>query len=303
MTLYQMKLLIAVDEFGSISAAAQQLGITQPTASYQLQLLEQELGVALLTRRSRGMGLTKSGRLVVSDAHDIFQMVDAIPQRIAAIEQLVEGPVLLGLSPVSAAATNHFPKIYREFHQQFPRVQVSVVEQESAAMVDSLRRGEIDLAIMSLPLLGSGMEIRYLWREELVVVGAPDLVVQGPVELSELKKFSWILFRSGFGLSHTIISLCQNSGFDPQRAAEVSTMAAVIGFVSAGLGVSIVPREVAFEQVLVKRVSLIETRTPLYRTIALVTVAGKPLGPVSRALESGIVRYSHMLARDQARMT
>ena len=292
MTLYQMKLLIMVDECGSISAAAQRLGITQPTASYQLQLLEQEVGVALLMRRSRGMELTRAGRLVVSDARDIFRMVDAIPQRLAVIEHLVEGPISLGLSPVSAASTNHFPEIYRVFHQQFPRVQVSVIEQESAAMVESLRRGEIDLGIMSLPLLGSGMEIRYLWREELVVVGPPDMVFSAPIDLKELNDYSWVLFRSGFGLARTIVSLCQNAGFDPRRAAEVSTMAAVIGFVSAGLGVSIIPREVGSEQALVNRIAIINTRTPMYRTVALVTVAEKSPGPVARALANEIIRYS-----------
>ncbi len=294
MTLYQIELLISVAETGSISAAADVWELTQPTVSYQLQLLEQELSVALLQRKGRGVELTEAGRLVVDDGRKLIRIARAIPNRVAEAGRLVEGDVTLGLSPVSPVSTHHFPSIYRDFHRHYPDVRVSVVEEASAEMVSSLQNHRIDLAIMSLPLLGGYVNIEPLWDEELVIIDNPERAVGDTVNLTALKDESWVIFRPGFGLARTVVSLCQTHGFDPHRAAEVSTLGAIVGFVAAGLGISMIPREVAIEEETMHRVKIIPLNPPVFRTMALVTPK-EFLGPTTKALANAIVDYSARL--------
>lgn len=291
MTLYQLELLVSVADRGSISAAADFFGLTQPTVSHQIQLLEQELGRPLLRRRSRGMELTEAGKLVVNDGRQILQMAQAIPPRIQELDKVIEGPLTLGLSPVSPVSTHHFPAIYHMFHERFPGVQVSVIEEGSAELVARLHNSDVDVAIMSLPVLGSRVDITPLWREELVMIGAAAMPHRTR-SLTDFRDHPWILFRSGFGLSHTVISLCQSAGFDPKPAAEASTLGAVAGFVAAGLGVSIIPREAALEQEKSGRVHIIPLEPAIFRTLALITAMGAVLGPAARAMASTIREYS-----------
>ncbi|PSR33978.1 MAG: hypothetical protein C7B46_07645 [Sulfobacillus benefaciens] len=292
MTLHQLELLVTIADRGSVSATAEFFGLTQPTVSHQIQLLEQELGVNLVERKSRGMDLTEAGKLVVGDARPIIQMVRSIPARIQQLNEVVEGSVTLGLSPVSPVATYHFPPIYHEFHRRYPKVQVSVVEEGSRELVSLLHNNEVDLAIMSLPVLGSRVDITPLWREDLVVISNSPPSNNVPGSLRDFKNHPWILFRSGFGLTRTVKALCQSAGFDPKPAAEASTLGAVIGFVASGLGVSIVPQEAALAHQQAGRVHIIPVDPPISRTMALVTVTGNILGPSARAMAEAIRDYS-----------
>ncbi|MCL4351964.1 MAG: LysR family transcriptional regulator [Firmicutes bacterium] len=262
MTLHQLELLVSIADRGSVSSTADFFGLTQPTVTHQIQLLEKELGVNLVQRKSRGMDLTEAGRLVISDALPIIQMVRAIPVRIQQLNKVVEGSVTLGLSPVSPVSTYHFPPIYHEFHRRYPKVQVSVVEEGSRELVSLLHNNEVDLAIMSLPVLGSRVDIAPLWREDLVIIGNSQPSNKVSCRLQDFKNHPWILFRSGFGLTRTVKALCQSAGFDPKPAAEASTLGAVIGFVASGLGVSIVPREAALEHQQAGRVHIIPVEPP-----------------------------------------
>jgi LysR family hydrogen peroxide-inducible transcriptional activator len=292
MTLNQLELLISIADRGSVSAAADFFGLTQPTVSRHVQLLEEELGVELLQRKSRGMALTEAGELVVAEARPIIQRLRTIPVRVQELKDTVEGTVMLGLSPVSPVSTHHFPAIYQEFHQRYPKVTVSVIEEGSAELVANLHEHVVDLAIMSLPVLGSRVEITPLWREELVLIEAAGVEHPEQHKLEHFRDRPWILFRAGFGLASAVRALCQTAGFDPKAAAEGSSLSAVIGFVASGLGVSVVPREAALEHQRSGRVQIVDIEPPMARTMALVTSSDAVLNPAARAMADVIWAYS-----------
>ncbi len=296
MTLRQLELLVIVADRGSISAAAAFSDLTQPTVSYQLQQLEQELGVRLLERKSRGMTLTEEGQLVVSDARNLLKIAHEIPVRLAHATGVVQGQVSLGLSPVSPVSTHHFPAFYRKFHQNFPGVMVSVVEEGSLPLIEQIHEGSVDLAIMSLPLLGGQVDISPLWQEELLVISSIEEPAGRPLDFKQLHDRSWVLFKPGFGLARAVRALCQNAGFDPKQAAEVSTLGAIVGFVAAGLGISMIPREAAVDEERAKRVKVIKLTSPIYRPMALVTSRHRALTPAAHALADVIKQYAKTLA-------
>lgn len=291
MTLYQLELLISIADRGSISAAADFRGLSQPAVSHQIRLLEEELGVTLLLRKSRGMQLTEAGERVVDDGRQITEMVHAIPARAREVDQIVEGSLTLGLSPVSPVSTHHFPDIYQLFHQQYPRVKVAVAEGDSVDLVSRLHSREVDIAIMSLPILGTRINITPLWQEELVLV--TNKAIPRPGRLIDFRDHSWIVFHSGFGLRQTLVSLCQSAGFDPKLATEVPTMGSLIGFVASGLGISLIPREAAVEHAQKGRIHITPLDPREFRTIALVSSLNTPMKPATHALASVIREYSN----------
>lgn len=292
MTLNQLELLISIADRGSVSAAADFFGLSQPTVSHQIQLLEDDLGVELLRRKSRGMALTEAGRVVVSEARPIIQRVRAISVRVQELSGSVDGFVKLGLSPVSRVAIHHFPAIYHMFHKRYPKVTVTVVEEGSVELVAALHENVVDLAIMSLPVLGSRVEITPLWDEELVLITAPQSSVIPSKKLEDFQDSQWILFHPAFGLARTVSTLCQSAGFDPRPAAEATSLSAVIGFVAAGLGVSIVPGEAALEHQRAGRIQIVPVAPPMSRAIALVTSSNAVVTPAGHALADVVLEYS-----------
>lgn len=293
MTLNQLELLVSIADRGSVSATADFFAITQPTVSHQIQQLEQELGTELLRRKSRGMDLTEAGQIVVDAARSIIKQTKAIPGLVQDLKGLVQGSVTLGLSPVSPVSTHHFPTIYQMFRNQYPEVSVSVMEEGSAELVEHLHDGRVDLAIMSLPVLGSRVDITPLWQEELVLIDAANARSDDqPKSLAFFHDRPWILFRAGFGLTRTVSALCQTAGFDPKPAAEASSLSAVIGFVISGLGVSIVPREAALEHQHAGRVKILPITPRMSRIMALVTSSDAMLTPAGRSLAEVIWNYS-----------
>lgn len=293
--LSQLELLVSIADRGSISAAADFFGLTQPTVSHQIQQLEEELGVELVRRKSRGMALTDAGELVVSEARSVVQQVRAIVIKVKERVEVVEGSVVLGLSPVSPVSTHHFPFIYPEFHQSYPHVAVSVIEEGSLELVLKLRDGLVDLAIMSLPILGSHINITPLWREPLVLIDSTERHHPELVGLDYFRDDPWVLFHTGFALRSTVNALCQSSGFDPRPAAEGSSVSAIIGFVAAGLGVSIAPREAVWEHERSGRIQIVTINPPMSRTMALVTASETSLSPATRAMADAIVTYGRKL--------
>lgn len=293
MTLYQLELLVSIADRGSVSATAQFFGLAQPTVSHQIQLLEQELGAELLRRRSRGMALTDAGQRVVADARAVIRSVRAIPVRVQEMKEAIDGTVVLGLSPVSPVSTHHFPVIYQQFHRLHPQVDVSVMEAGSAELVSKLHEGLVDIAVMSLPVLGSRVNITPLWQEELVLITANGSPQESRlVTLDDVRDCPWILFRSGFGLARTVGALCQTAGFDPKPAAEAASLSAVIGFVASGLGVSIVPREAALEHERGGRVRILPVQPTMTRMIALVASSDAELSPAAKAMATTIWQHS-----------
>jgi LysR family hydrogen peroxide-inducible transcriptional activator len=300
-TLNQLELLVSIADRGSVSATADFFGITQPTVSHQVQQLEEELGAELLRRKSRGMDLTEAGKVVVDAARSIIKQTKAIPGRVQDLKGLVQGSVTLGLSPVSPVSTYHFPTIYQMFRDQYPEVSVSVLEEGSAELVEHLHDGLVDLAIMSLPVLGSRVDITPLWREELVLIDAANAPSDDRLHpLEFFRDRPWILFRAGFGLTRTVSALCQTAGFDPKPAAEASSLSAVIGFVISGLGVSIVPREAALEHERSGRVKILPVTPAMSRIMALVTSSDAVLTPAGRSLANVIWSYSRQQEHPEA---
>lgn len=272
MTLRQLEIFVVVAESGTISKAAEVLAVSQPSITHQLHQLEVSLGVALLTRHPRGIRLTREGALALGQARKILSDVHHMSRRLDQDSTDFRGTFTLGVSPLSPISVNHFPTFYQSLHKKFPHVRIRMVESPVLELGESIKKGQVDLGLMPLPLLTSDLQCDPLWREELVLIGSREAMraFSPTVALAALKDQGLILMKPGFGLNHTVTRLAMKSGFTPHVVAEVSSLQAMIGFVAAGIGMAIIPLDSVNLYV---RAGLVQAR-PLapraYRQVALV---------------------------------
>ena len=138
-----MRAFVAVSEVGTISAAALRLARTQAAVSLQLQRLEADVGVALVTRSSRGVSLTEAGEILAAHARKLFAMSEDARRQIAGHK--LAGRIRLGL--VEDLAASRLPLLLAEFQGRHPQVQLDLVSAGSAALSQAIKEGSRDIVI------------------------------------------------------------------------------------------------------------------------------------------------------------
>lgn len=267
-TLRQLECLVAVADHRSMSAAADFLDVSQPSVSHQLQQLEDALGYRLLNRHARGVSIRPEGQIVVDRARKILQEVESIGLGLEEAGTM-RGSVRMGIVP--SASSHHFPLLYRELKSRYPLVSVEIWEEFSEELVKGVRHGDLDLAVVTLPLAYSDIVVDPLWREELVLI-VPSHADWGtePVPMERLADQPYIGLTHGNGLQTRVLELFHRAGIQPRMIFEAKSIPTVIGFVAAGHGVSIVPVEAVRAQTGTGAVKAYPLAPPAYRQLVLV---------------------------------
>lgn len=246
MELRHLRYFIAVADELHFGRAAQQLGISQPPLSQQIQALEQELGARLFERTNRRVALSEAGRLFLDEARQVLAQVDKAAD-VARRAQLGElGEMKIGFTS-SAPFNSSIPKAIYAFRQRFPAVHLNLKEMSSRDVVDALLDESIEVGLMRPMSVPDSLVITELFREPLVaVINAAHPLAQGSeqgLSLAALAPEPFVFFpRSyGSGLHAQLLSLARAAGFSPHFAQEAGEAMTIIGLVSAGLGVSVLP--------------------------------------------------------------
>ncbi|CAI8822688.1 MULTISPECIES: LysR family transcriptional regulator [Pseudomonas] len=246
MELRHLRYFIAVAEELHFGRAAQNLGISQPPLSQQIQALEQELGARLFERTNRRVELSEAGRLFLEEARLVLAQVDKAAD-VARRAQLGElGEMKIGFTS-SAPFNSSIPKAIHAFRQRFPAVHLNLKEMSSRDVADALLDESIEVGLMRPLALPESLNVVELFREPLVaVINAAHPLAQGSdagVHMAALAQEPFVFFpRSyGSGLHAQLLSLARQAGFSPHFAQEAGEAMTIIGLVAAGLGVSVLP--------------------------------------------------------------
>ncbi|MBA1289916.1 LysR family transcriptional regulator [Pseudomonas japonica] len=246
MELRHLRYFIAVAECLHFGRAAEALGISQPPLSQQIQALEQELGARLFDRTNRRVALSEAGRLFLEEARHVLAQVDKAAD-VARRAQLGElGELKIGFTS-SAPFNSSIPTAIRAFRQAFPAVHLHLREMSSQEVADALLEKRVEVGIMRPLPLADTLHAVELFREPLVaVVNASHPLATMPgdgLPMAALAEQPFVFFpRSyGSGLYAQLLSLAQAAGFSPHFAQEATETMTIIGLVSAGLGVSVLP--------------------------------------------------------------
>jgi molybdate transport repressor ModE-like protein len=233
----------AVARSGSISAAARELGWTQPAVSQHLAALEREAGTPLLIRGSRGVSLTEAGRLLLARSDAVAGQLQLAQEELAAVTRLRRGRVRLAAYP-SALATV-VPPAVAALKDRHPDVDVTLVDAEPPEALDLLGGGDADLALVfgydgSSDAAGSGLRWEKVASEPVHLVVAPSSPhARGPVTIADLAAEPWIV-----GCQRCrghLLELCREAGFDPVERHSTDDYVVRQNLVAAGLGVTLLP--------------------------------------------------------------
>jgi len=299
---HSLRVVRAVHEHGSITAAAHSLGYSQPAVSQQLKKLEEQLGLAVVERIGRGVRLTEVGFVLARHAVTVANALDAAAGEIAELQGLRSGVVRLVAFPSASAAL--VPSLLARMKSQHPQIGVTYLEAEPPEAVAAVRENLADLAItFSYPgdrvdphrESAQGLRLATLRREEMMLVlpvehplagratgtGLSDASDEGAVDLADLAQENWV---AGCPRCRGhLLELCDRRGFAPRISYETDNVAAVFGLVEAGIGVALLPA-LAIESAGVRSgVSIRATAGHDQRILHAVTAAGAERVPALAA--------------------
>ncbi|RQE47550.1 LysR family transcriptional regulator [Pseudomonas aeruginosa] len=246
MELRHLRYFIAVAEELHFGRAAERLGISQPPLSQQIQALEEEIGARLFERTNRRVELTDAGRLFLDESRQVLAQVDkaVLLARRAHLGEL--GELKIGFTS-SAPFTSTIPSSIHAFRKAYPDVHLDLQEMSSRQVLKALLEESLQVGVIRPLALPDAVHWVELFREPLVAVLRADHPLAAGSEdglaIAALAEEPFVFFpRSyGTGLYDQVIALTRQAGFSPCIAQEASEAMTIIGLVSAGLGVSILP--------------------------------------------------------------
>ncbi|MFD7445087.1 LysR family transcriptional regulator [Streptomyces sp. NPDC059909] len=268
-----LRVLRAVAATGSFSAAARELGCTQPAVSQQMKALETSAGTPLLIRTGREMRLTQAGEVLVRHAAGILAGLTAAEEEVAAIAGLRAGRVRLVSFP--SGSSTLVPTALAALRAAHPGTRVSLVEAEPPRSEEMLREGDCDVALaFRYGPAGAEWEdlvVRPLLSDRLVglVPEGHRLADAGAVSIADLADEPWIAGCPR--CRRQLVAVCEESGFTPRIDFATDDYPAVVGLVGAGLGVAVLP-ELALESVLPKGARTVTVEPSVQREIVALTL-------------------------------
>jgi LysR family hydrogen peroxide-inducible transcriptional activator len=247
MEIHQLRYFCAVAETGSFTRAAEREQVAQPSLSQQVIKLEEELGVRLFDRLGRTVRLTDLGQIFLPRARVILNELKAAKEEVADKQFSPSGPVAVGVIPT--IAPYFLPPRIGSFCRKYPESSITVFEDITARLMDRLRAGLIDLAIMALPIRGHDLECFPLRTERLFAILPKEhkLAKKTSVLLRELRNESFLLLRDDHCFRETAMEVCKRARILPRVIFESGQFSSILAMVGAGLGISIVP-EMALER-------------------------------------------------------
>lgn len=244
LSLQQFRVLIALRDAGSLTKAAENLGYGAPTVTHHLNLLEAHFGSILVERGTRGVTFTPLGEVAVREAETIMARVDGL-ERIMA-EHRDAGLVTLRVGTFASLGSKLLPPAIKEL-QAHSSVRIEVIEAEPLELVELLRRGELDAALLydvadDPSFIAQDLDLVQLLREPFRVLVSKEgpLAQTTKLDFSELSSASWVRTRhEDEATERVLLRACRNAGFLPKEFIRTDDLTMIHGLVSEGLCLAI----------------------------------------------------------------
>ena len=242
-TVAQLRAFVAVAQLRHFGDAAAALGVSQPTLSQSLAAMEASLGVHLVERSSRRVLVTPDGERLLPMAQAAVDAVEAF--RVAALPRTwLAGPLHVGVIPTIAPYL--LPALLPAVHAAAPALQLHVHEEQTRALLDALASGDVDVAVLALPLEDPRIVSEPLYDEDFVLAVPAGHPWAGRLDLrvSELQDEELLFLEEGHCLHDQAVEVCLSSGVaHPGEAnARAASLATIVQLVSAGLGMTFLPQ-------------------------------------------------------------
>ncbi|MGH3171387.1 MAG: LysR family transcriptional regulator [Trebonia sp.] len=244
MTLRQLRYFVTVAEERSFTRASGVLHIAQPPLSTQVREFERELGVELFRRSHRGVELTPAGEALLPEARRLLYRYESLGRLARQAQHGEVGHLTIGLIPT--AGNGRLPEVVRQYRDEFPHVEVSLIEDRPGSLLRRLDMGELDVSLQYMPPAAAGYRWRVVEQEALIVAmpAAHALARRRRVAVGALAGESLILpaRHGGEGLYERISRLLAEHEVTPRVVQDdIWLMQTIVGLVAAGTGLAVVP--------------------------------------------------------------
>lgn len=240
MEIRQLRAFVSISEAKTFTAGARLVHVTQAAISMQIRQLEEEVGVPLFIRTPRRVILTEAGELLIERARKILREHDTALMEVAEIAGAEYGRLRIGSSS-SMFAGEQLPGILQKLKEKFPNANVTVVSGTSAALVEKISHGDIDVAFVSLPVEAANIQTEQLFSDEIVAIANPQhaLAKQKVISAAALAGEPLILGERGGNTRRRIDDFFAQTGVRPNVVMELSRQSAINRMVEKNMGVGI----------------------------------------------------------------
>lgn len=278
MDLKQIEYFLHVAELRSFSRAAERLGLSQPSISRQIGLLEQELGQHLLARNGRGVEPTEAGLQLMEHARALLALAARAKEDLQNFRGAPTGKVVIGLPPRIARVLTSI--LVQQFGQHFPEASIAVAEGLSTQMREWLLAGRLDLALLYDPPTSPQLTYESLFREELILATAASRSGRMPsrVKVDDLGNYPLILPSQPQAIRGLVDAACRPRGVRLNIVAEIDAVETIVELATQGQAYVILPHSAIRSPAMQQALAIARIVSPAIRNdLVLATPRNRPI--------------------------
>ncbi len=252
MTLTELRYVVAVSKERHFGRAAESCFVSQPTLSVAIKKLEDELGVTLFERGGSEIGVTPIGAQIIEQAKRVLEQSAAIKEIATTGKDPLAEPLRLGV--IYTIGPYLLPPLVKRMIEGWPKMPLLLQENYTASLIDMLKHGALDVAIMALPLPDTGLVVEPLYDEDFVVAVPREhpWAARAHVTPDDLRDETMLLLGAGHCFRDQVLEVCPELQALPvahwgadsgiRRTFEGSSLETIRHMVASGIGVTVLPR-------------------------------------------------------------
>jgi DNA-binding transcriptional LysR family regulator len=286
MNLHHLRLFTAVVNQGGFTKAAASLHLSQPAISKSLNELERQLNLTLLERSGRSIRLTDAGQALYARARELFGVEWIAEQELREIRGLKRGVLRIGAS--TTIATYMLPPYLGRFHLRHPGIRIRATSANTRAVLRMLLESRADIALVEGPVSHPQVEVQPWLDDELVVISHPQhrLLSRNDVDVGMLVREQFIVREPGSGTRDVSARALALHGVRLTNTMRVGGTESIKQAVAAGLGLAIVSRAAAADQLALGKIAVLSVNgLVIRRTLAQIKLRGRVPTASARELE------------------
>ncbi len=287
-SLHQLRCFLTVYELGSLTAAAEELGYAQPSISEQIRALEKSLGIELFRRVGRGVVPTTVADTLRPHAEATIAAAEEALRAVQRVKAFETGTIRFGM--FGSARLYVSATLVSDVLERYPGVRVEIIGLNSSEVLDDLRRGRIEAALIAAPPTSEGLQVTPVARDELVYVSMDPRRTASPVTARRLAEARLVMadtsFRATDSMRLALRKMLHEAGHNPQTRIEVEDVETAVELTGRGLADTVVHKGAAQELVprLAPGATWAVLRPRQYETFAIVHRVNATLSPAARLM-------------------
>ena len=292
-TLRQLHSILAIRRTGKISTAAEQLGLTGPAVTLQLQQLEDQTGVSLFDRGRGGLRPTEAGEAALRAAQDIEVRLRQLFEELETISEANAGQLRIGAVSTAKYFAPTLMAVFRDLH---PRVNISLTVGNRGAVIDALRDYEVDIALMGRPPRDFSVRAQIFGDHPLVIIAPPDhpLAQRHNISKEELLTETFLVREVGSGTRSSLdIFMSDVVGWTERRHAEMTSNETIKQAVMAGIGIAFISAHTIAMELELGRMTILDVSgMPIRRQWYSVSRSDRSMSPTMASFNQFLIEQA-----------